>query len=186
MFNDSKIDEIGRLFCSKHSRELCHECCMDFGLLNRQAEISAGLLKTPTEIEKLAEERMTWNHGIVWMQQRRYDPKDEKLLFHYKELKTIEDKLNKLREEGKGEEIAKAIKAAELKAIASAAEMADGIATQNENPGQMNAKLLSTIQWLNDKASPSPPSSPLLPPQHQSPSQVLTDIFVVTVTRVVL
>jgi hypothetical protein len=47
-------DDIGRIFCERHKRELCHECCFDFGPMNRNME--AGLRKKTTPMEQAAED----------------------------------------------------------------------------------------------------------------------------------
>jgi len=162
MLCDTKYDEIGRIFCAKHDRELCHECCVDFGLLNRQVEIDAGLLKPPTEIEKLAEDRANLRRGIKFMKEQKFDPKHENLLFHYKEFEKVEAKLSQLKLiEGNSEEIAIAIEAAELKVQSSAAEV-DAVvnAWKAENPGKTKMEYGGPeTQRLYELVAAPPPST---------------------------
>lgn len=60
-------DEIGRMFCTKHRREICHECCYDFADMNRMYEEDAGLRQPKTELEKAAEEALTMSDALIRM-----------------------------------------------------------------------------------------------------------------------
>jgi len=57
-------DEIGRLFCDKHRREICHECCFDFEPMNRDREEDAGLRAPKTELEIAAEDLVVANSSL--------------------------------------------------------------------------------------------------------------------------
>ena len=112
-----KTDEIGRTFCVTHDREFCRDCYVDYGPINRIAEVKAGLLKAPTEIEALVAERETIERGSEILRPEDYDPKCEisKSGFgtYFVKKQAVHEKLNRLKfREGKGQEIAEAFRAA--------------------------------------------------------------------------
>ena len=72
-------DDIGRTFCKAHRRETCHECCMSFEPMNRDAEERAGLRKPKTEVEKLAETQAIAEYALRGME--RMHPRPPRAVF---------------------------------------------------------------------------------------------------------
>lgn len=58
-----------------HDREFCRDCYVDYGPINREAEVKAGLLKAPTEIEALVAERAAAIRGFDIVRKEELDPK---------------------------------------------------------------------------------------------------------------
>jgi hypothetical protein len=61
---DIIVDDVGRTFCSKHRKARCNICCMDFEFMNEDAARHAGLRRSKTRAEELAEEQMVIERTI--------------------------------------------------------------------------------------------------------------------------
>jgi hypothetical protein len=64
-FGEMSTDEVGRCFCEEHMRVKCHECCLDFEMVNEQIEADAGLRKPKTQVEQLVEQVAMCRKGIA-------------------------------------------------------------------------------------------------------------------------
>ena len=137
-------------------------CCYDFDMLNRQAEIHAGIRKPPSEIETLAEDRVTLLKGIKFMDDNRQLRNSENYTFHLNELKKVEKRLADLKSAGADVgSITSALQAAQLKERARDAEMAAiTTAWSKENPGKTNMEFGGPeTQKLYDQFASAPPSA---------------------------
>ena len=75
----TEYDEIGRIFCAKHHRDYCHECCFDFRDQNRAIEEEAGLRKKRTPVEEAA---TNWAVCFTALQgMERMQPRPNKAVF---------------------------------------------------------------------------------------------------------
>lgn len=115
--SDIEHDEIGRTFCKLHHRETCHECCMCFEPMNREAEERAGLVQERTEAEKLAEEKAQALYALRGMEQMVPRPNEEIVAQTRKWYDDTDAKLQKLRDENKKEATGEDIDAAWRKAV---------------------------------------------------------------------
>ena len=87
-------DDIGRIFCKLHGRDVCHECCMDFRPCNRLAEERSGQRKTRTELEDLAEQKVMLQNGLAHMRNMGSPPEMAgNIKFHETELAIVEGKI---------------------------------------------------------------------------------------------
>jgi len=98
--SDMWSDDIGRCFCKKHRREICHKCCFDFTLINRRLELEAGIRQAPSQLETLTEQRVMLLNGIQFMRDNHRPSDDANLMFHVKELEKVEGKLAELKSTG--------------------------------------------------------------------------------------
>ena len=64
---DTYVDDIGRMFCTKHKRATCHDCCFDFAEMNESMEVDVGLRKPKSEVEQVAEELAVANFSLRGM-----------------------------------------------------------------------------------------------------------------------
>jgi hypothetical protein len=162
MADNMWTDDIGRCYCKAHRREQCHVCCYDFDMLNRQAEINAGIRKPPSEIETLAEQRGMLLKGIKFMDDNRQLRDPENYTFHLNELKKVEKRLAELKSTGADVgSITSALQAAQLKERARDAEMAAITAAwSKENPGKTTMEFGGPeTQKLYDQFASAPPSA---------------------------
>ena len=159
---DMRVDDIGKYFCAKHRREICHECCCDYEILNHQVEIQKGIRKPLSEIQTLAEQKTMLRKGINFMINNRTPANDPNLVFHFSELRKIEQRLSDLRSNSDADlEISNAINAAVLKQQARDAEMvAVASAWAKQNPGKTSMEFGGIeTQQLFDQFAAAPPSA---------------------------
>jgi hypothetical protein len=101
-------DSIGRCYCKTHRREQCQDCGYHFDLVNRNMEYIAGMKKGPTRIKKLAYEKVIVEAGRAEF--ATYSPEQmEKLKViverQKEDLIRVDQQLEELRRQGKGNEI---------------------------------------------------------------------------------
>lgn len=65
-------DIVGRMYCTLHSLVHCDQCYLSCALMNREAEIAAGLRPTPTRLQRLQEEQEAIIAGIEGMMQQMH------------------------------------------------------------------------------------------------------------------
>lgn len=99
--NPTYKDDIGRMFCDKHRREVCHECCYCFEPMNRDAEERAGLRKKRTEVELAAEEKAMAMFALRGMERMVPRPAAERFQETRKWLQRSEAKLEQFKAQGK-------------------------------------------------------------------------------------
>jgi MYND finger len=95
-------DEIGRSYCFKHRKDICHECCYDFVMVNEMAEVSAGLRKPPSRASELAKDKMNLQRGIQFMLKQEPQMRErmkENLEWHKTEMNKTEKEIAKLMSE---------------------------------------------------------------------------------------
>ena len=153
------VDDIGRCFCKKHRREICHDCCMDFEPMNRNAEEDAGLRKKRTDVELAAEEKATALFALKGME--RMNPRPNLQIFEENRewLQKAEDKLQALAAEGKDidEPVRKAIEKERNREIQQQALMQ---AWAKQNPGKSTFEFGGPeTQELFDKIAATPSMS---------------------------
>lgn len=93
----------------------CPECCLTFGIVNRNAEIKAGLRKKSSEIESAAAERAIISEGIGSILSGKFDEKNPSVFFiaQVEAFQDIEKKLKDLGVFAKPGEILEATEAAD-------------------------------------------------------------------------
>ena len=161
MVEDMWVDEIGRCFCKKHKREECHVCCYDFEMMNRQAEINAGLRKPPSEMDKLAEKQTMLLNGIKFMKSNQQPPNDPNFVMHTNELEQVEKRMAELRVAGESAALGDAILAAEQKQRSRDIELAAMTeAWAKKNPGKDVFEFGGAeTQEIYDQVASKPPSA---------------------------
>ena len=149
-------DEIGRCFCDAHRREKCHECCFDFGFLNRQTEVELGMRKPPTKIEDLAEKHVNLVNDIKLLEDNRKCPNDS-----IKALEILERQLNALRAAGHSMEVNDALTTAHRKSADDRAEKAAILnAWSKQNPGKATMEYGGPeMQRFFEQVAALPPSA---------------------------
>ena len=136
-------DKVGRLFCGRHRRDTCHECCVDYRSMNEQCEIEVGIRKAPSRMQELAEEKLMLVRGMEFMQQQG-DGRGgvppvmkENFKYHQDMLKKVEKEIASLKSESQGQEFeAAASKAAQKFANEDAERLAIAQAWKKENPSK--------------------------------------------------
>ena len=94
-------DKMGRSFCDAHRRESCMACQLDFKIMNDEVEIQCGAKKPYTEVERLTKDKVTLERGIKFMdeqmagQDKNRHPMTKNYKFHKKELKRVNEELEK-------------------------------------------------------------------------------------------
>ena len=161
---DHYNDEIGRCYCSAHRRDSCHECCMDFTMMNEMTEVQAGLRKPKSRAEELAEEKVMLERGIAFMMQQPPSTRQNmqgNLEFHQKELARVGKELKELKAKGKSGEIQEAIAAQVEQARAQDADMLSlAQAYAKLHPGATTFEVGGKeTQELYDQYVAKPPSS---------------------------
>jgi hypothetical protein len=178
-------DEIGRYVCSKHKKDRCHICCLDYRDENEIAEIQAGLRKPPSRAQILAKEKVALQRGIKYiMKQPPQQNKHAALLkhihvplttsmedllstrstlkYHQTELKRVDREIKVFNEQGGEKEFAEALGAQLEKAQTQDAEIqALTAAFARQNPGESKMENFGgpAHQKLYDDFVKEPPSS---------------------------
>jgi hypothetical protein len=131
-------DEIGRIFCKAHRREVCYECCMMFDWQNRQIEEDAGLRKKKSEAEKAAREYAIAATALRGMDRMIPRPSPEIYDLNRSYLRTADVKLRNLKQAGE-QGVDEAIRNALEELNASLMER-DALmqAWAEQNPGKRN------------------------------------------------
>eukprot|EP01104_Vermistella_antarctica_P016163 TRINITY_DN5466_c0_g1_i1.p1 TRINITY_DN5466_c0_g1~~TRINITY_DN5466_c0_g1_i1.p1 ORF type:complete len:338 (+),score=53.12 TRINITY_DN5466_c0_g1_i1:162-1175(+) len=104
-------DAMERCYCDKHRRELCHECCLAFGVVNRMREVECGARQAPSEAMELANTKVMLERGIAYI--RKQPPSKafrSNLAYHKAEMKKVDVKLAKLRRDGMTDEVKEALR----------------------------------------------------------------------------
>jgi hypothetical protein len=130
-------------------------------MMNRQTEIREGIRKEPSEIEKLAEQRVILQNGIKFMLEQNQPYMKENLLFHQSELKKVDKKLKTLSSGAVTNEVSEAMRAAVQKSDGNEAEMrAIQSAWAKQNPGKTVMEFGGEeTQKLFDQFAALPPSA---------------------------
>eukprot|EP00937_MAST-01D_sp_MAST-1D-sp2_P004098 g4098.t1 len=157
-------DDIGRIFCKLHRRDVCHECCMDFRACNRFAEERAGQRKTRTELEDLAEQKVQLQNGLAHMRNMGSPPEMAgNIKFHETELSIVEGKIAAALAGGGGaDELHSGAQAERDKYAAQEAEK-NAVLQQwaRNNPGKTRMRLGGAEhQRLFDQFAASAPTVP--------------------------
>eukprot|EP00978_Attheya_sp_CCMP212_P010272 scaffold24741_cov53-Attheya_sp.AAC.1 len=128
-------DEIGRIFCKKHKRDHCHECCFDFRDQNQTVEEDAGHRKKRTPMEESADMWAACVSGMSGMEDMVPRPSPDIFEMNRKYLSAEEEKLRQFAAAGEDVETAK--KHALEKQRAKDLEMQGFTqAMAKQNPGQ--------------------------------------------------
>lgn len=163
-------DKVGRWFCYAHRRDRCHECGYDFVRMNEMAEVSAGLRKPPSKVEKLAEEKVGILTSLEALKSGQYGVgmPSIRILWLESELRRYDRKLS--LEAKKGADINQAIfNAQEKKRAQDAGLEAVKQAWARENPGQRVMECSGeNTQRLWDKFAAKPPSAAAAAPDLQT------------------
>ena len=170
--SDTFTDEVGRLFCAAHRRAVCHECCLDFRLVNEHTEAHKGLRKAPSRAETLATDRENVLAGIKYLRQqdaatlasREAEFPEFGLKFHEEKLKEVEAELRELKSSGEDTDDAVA-KASEKHTSQDAERDAVVAAWAKEHPGQTSMEFGGAdTQRLFDQFAAAPPSASSVAP----------------------
>ena len=100
-------DEIGRTYCAKHRRELCHECCFDFSETNRYVEEDRGVRKKRSELEETAKMWAVCVSSLRGMERMVPRPNAEVFAENRQYLKKYEEELQRFAAAGEDVETAK-------------------------------------------------------------------------------
>jgi hypothetical protein len=132
---ETYYDEIGRIFCKKHKRGYCHECCFDFRDQNERVEEDTGHKKKRTPMEEAANMWAVCVSALSGMERMVPRPNEEIFKQNRKHLSEYEEKLRQFA--AAGEDVEPAKKRALEKERASNLEMhAFTQAMSRQNPGQ--------------------------------------------------
>lgn len=101
--SDITHDDIGRIYCKAHHREICHECCMAFDMQNRIIEEEKGLIKKKTEVEKAAQDKAIAYVALQGMERMYPRPSEAVFRQNRQYLKEADDKLKAFA--GKGHDV---------------------------------------------------------------------------------
>ena len=107
-------DAMERCYCDKHRRELCHECCLAFGDVNRMREVECGARQAPSQAMELAKTKVILERGIAYLSKQPPSKAfRSNMAYHKAEMKKVDAKLAKLRRDGKSDEVC-ALRSCEL------------------------------------------------------------------------
>jgi hypothetical protein len=137
VMEETYTDESGRMFCTKHKRDYCHECCFDFRDGNERLEEDTGHRKKRTPMEESANMWAVCVSALSGMERMVPRPNEEVFELNRKYLSDEEEKLRQFAAAGEDVETAK--KRALEKQRANDLEMQGFTqAMARQNPGQQN------------------------------------------------
>lgn len=161
------VDEVGRCYCAKHRRELCHECCLCFDMPNEILEEQIGLSKERSKGEKLAEQHVLLERSIATFMKEdprtRHALRNEMFSHHKAELKRVQTELKNLKATTSADEVDQIEAALRKERLKGRTQDADRAALLNaflqQNPGATTMEIGGPDQQRLYEQFVAPPPS---------------------------